>query len=169
MRFLKLVTAVAAGSFAAASFAQLSSQDRNFMMKAAQGGIFEVSANKVGSGKSRAPRGQTALDDMVMDHSKANAELMNMARRKGVRLPKSTDAKHAKIVSRLRALDGMAFDKYHVQTQIKAHKETIALFKKQAQNGRDAQVKEWARAKIPKLEEHLHMWQRAGSEIGVKG
>ena len=71
-------------------------------------------------------------------------------------------------MAKLKNLQGSAFDKYHVQTQLKAHKDTIALFKKEVAGGQDIQVKEWARGKIPKLEEHLHMWQRAAAELGIK-
>ena len=69
-----------------------SAQDRKFMMDAAKGGMMEVNAGKLAlkSGSSAATKsfGQRLIDD----HTKANNELMALAKQKGVTLPSDTGA-----------------------------------------------------------------------------
>src|SRR5215813_9151818 len=72
---------------AAPAKAKLSAADKNFMMNAAKGGMMEVEM-----GKMAAQNGQNADvkkfgNRMVTDHSKANGELMALAKEAGVTLP----------------------------------------------------------------------------------
>ena len=39
------------------------------------------------------------------------------------------------------------------------HKEDIELFKKEADNGKDAEIKSWAAGKLSTLQSHLQMWE----------
>ena len=89
MRLAKIVTVVGVAGWAALSLANLNSMDRKFMMAAAQGGVFEVAANKLGMDMATNLEVKQHSMHMVKDHSMANAELMNIAKKKKVRLPKT--------------------------------------------------------------------------------
>jgi putative membrane protein len=47
------------------------------------------------------------------------------------------------------------FDEQFIDEQIRGHQQSIALFRDQAENGDDADVKAFARNTLPKLEERL--------------
>jgi putative membrane protein len=168
MKFLVRCGAIALlGVISLTASAQLSKQDREFVLKAAQGGLFEVQANQMGVNRSRNAEIKQASRRMVKDHTAANNELKALARNKGIVLPTQTDAKHRAILSRLQRLSGMQFDREHVTSQLKAHQETIALFKKQAKHGKDKDLVAWARGLIMDLETHHDIWGRAAHTLGI--
>jgi putative membrane protein len=165
MQMRRIVASTVIAALAALSLANLSQQDRKFMMDAAKAGIFEVSVNQLALNKAKSAEVKQHARHMVNDHSKANAELKALARRKGLTLPTSMDRKHQSIVSKLRRLSGKAFDREHAKTQMKAHEDALKLFKKQAKSGSDPDVKAFAADKVMTIETHLGMWQRAWSEF----
>lgn len=145
--------------------ADLSRQDRAFIRAAGQGGVFEVVSNGIGVRKARITEVKQHSKVMVRDHGKGNKELAALAAREGVRTPASMSAKQSAMVGRLRRLSGISFDREHARQQVLAHKEAVALFKKEAAAGRDARLKAWAAGKVPLLEMHGQMWGRALGEL----
>ena len=59
-----------------------------------------------------------------------------------------------------RNLTGDAFDKAFMQHEMDDHLQTIALFKNETANGRDADIKAYAAATLPTLYAHLNAAQR---------
>ncbi len=58
----------------------------------------------------------------------------------------------------LSGADGEKFDKRYAEDfGVKAHEDTVKLFKNAAANAKDADVKAFAQKTLPKLEEHLAM------------
>src|SRR5262249_48342777 len=71
----------------------VSSTDREFMTKAAAGGIAEVEMGRLATQKGASEDVKKFGQRMIDDHSKANNELMSLAAKKGVSLPTTPDAK----------------------------------------------------------------------------
>ena len=112
---------------------------------------------------------------MVTDHGKANAELKTLAASKNITLPTALGEDKQKKVNDLKAKKGAEFDKEYSDLMVEDHKEDIDMFKKQAENGRDAEIKSWAAGKLPTLQSHLQMWEstkdvtkNAGDTAGKK-
>ena len=63
-------------------------------------------------------------------------------------------------------LTGDTYDKSFIKTQIKAHEQTIALFKKEATTGHDADAKAFAAATLPTLRKHLKEARSIASQAG---
>jgi putative membrane protein len=58
----------------------------------------------------------------------------------------------------MQTLDGASFDRSYASSMgVSAHEETIALFRKEAQQGKDPDVKAFATKTLPTLEHHLKM------------
>jgi predicted outer membrane protein len=98
------------------------SPDRNFMMRAAQGGMAEV---KLGQLATQNAENQAVKDfgqKMVDDHSKANDELKGLADQKTVTLPTDLDAKDQATYDRLSKLNGAAFDKAYMKDMLLDHR-----------------------------------------------
>lgn len=70
----------------------LSSDDRKFIMDAAHGGMLEVQLGRTAVDKATNPDVKQFAQRMVDDHSKANAELAQLASQKGITLPATADA-----------------------------------------------------------------------------
>ncbi|MEO5721705.1 MAG: DUF4142 domain-containing protein [Chthoniobacterales bacterium] len=137
---------------AAKTSAKLDGQDSAFIMEAAKGGMMEVEMSKMAAKMAKSPEVQKLAKMMVAEHSQANSELMGLAKAKGVKLP--APAKMAKM-----STDN--FDSVYLTDMMKDHQKTIALFEKQAKNGKDADTKNWANKMLPALKKHLQAIKKA--------
>jgi putative membrane protein len=148
---LLMMTGVA---FAAGS---LSETDANFAQKAAVGGLAEVQAAKLAEQKASGPEVKQFARQMEKDHTAANQELMQIAKGKGVAAPSEPDSAHKAAERKMSQLSGAQFDQQYMQGQLADHKETVALFQKEASSGQDPQLKGFARKYLPILQHHLEM------------
>jgi putative membrane protein len=135
----------------------LSSADRDFMMKAAAGGMAEVELGRLASQKGASNDVKTFGKHMVDDHSKANDELKQLASQKGVTLPADMGAQHKETMDRLSKLNGAAFDSAYVSEMVKDHTEDVSDFERQSSQGQNSDVKAWAAKTLPTLRDHLQM------------
>lgn len=134
--------------------------DQKFAMEAAMGGMMEVELGRVAATKGASEEVRQFGQRMVDDHTKAGAELMQVASGKGMMLPTAPDAKHQMMMQKLNALSGEKFDKEYVSMMVKDHKKDVAEFQKEANKGMDADIKAFASSTLPTLQGHLQMIQR---------
>jgi putative membrane protein len=147
----------------------LSSGDRDFMMKAAVGGMEEVELGRMAAQKAASSDVKQFGQRMVDDHSRANSELMGLASRKAVTLPTALDKQHQDDVDRLSKLSGAAFDREYMGMMVKDHEEDVAEFERAAASGADSDVKQWASRTAPTLRQHLQMAQETAGKVGAAG
>ena len=142
--------------------------DHRFVMFAAMGGMAEVELGRLAAQKGASEDVRQFGQRMVDDHSKANAELMQLASGKGMTLPAAPDAKHQAGMRKLSALSGEKFDKEYVKMMLKDHKKDVAAFEKEAAGGMDAELKSFAASTLPTLREHLQMIQRINDKMMLR-
>lgn len=148
----------------------LSSTDRQFVQKAAMGGLAEVELGKLAQQKATSDQVKRFGEHMVQDHSKANEALMAIASAKGAPVPGELDGKHKAAMQKLQKLSGGEFDREYMKQMVADHKQTVSDFKKQAEAGKDAELKSFAASTLPKLQEHLQMAQSlSDASEGSKG
>lgn len=141
------------------------SADSRWMMKAAQGGMAEVELGNLAKEHASNDAAKMFGQHMVDDHSKANDELKALAGQKNVTLPTAVDAKDKAIMDKLSAMNGAAFDKAYIRDMIADHKKDIAEFQKEANAGKDPEVKAWAAKTLPTLQSHLKMAMDAQTQL----
>jgi len=129
--------------------------DTTFAAKAAVGGMAEVALGKMAAAKSSDAKIKDFGNMMVMDHGKANVELMGIAKNKNIVLPATLDAEHQAKSDSLSKLSGADFDKAYVATMIEGHNKTLALMQSEAANGKDADLKAFAAKTAPVVQAHL--------------
>jgi putative membrane protein len=139
----------------------VSSGDRKFMEKAAQGGMAEVQLGKLATQKAESDQVKQFGQRMVDDHSKANQQLKQLASTKGVTLPTSLDKTSQHEYDKLSKLSGAQFDREYMDHMVSDHKKDISEFKSEAKKAKDADVKQFASSTLPTLEEHLNLAQAA--------
>jgi len=135
----------------------VSSADKEFMNKAAEGGMAEVQLGQLASTKAQNADVKAFGQKMVQDHSNANTELKSIATQKGVTLPTEVSAKHKEDMDKLSKLSGAAFDKEYVRMMVADHEKDVAEFQKQSDSGTDTDVKSFATKTLPTLKAHLEM------------
>ena len=131
--------------------------DKKFLKDAAVGGIAEVELGKLATQKASSDAVKQFGQKMVDDHSKANDVLKQVASQEGVTVPDSLDSKHQSRVDKLSKLSGADFDRAYVKDQLKDHRKDVSEFKREADNGSNANIKNFAAKTLPILEEHLSM------------
>jgi putative membrane protein len=143
------------------------SPDASFYKNAAEGGLSEVGAGNQASSKgdSQAVKDFGAM--MVKDHSAANDKLKSIASTKGVDLPTSASMSQMATKAKLDVLSGDTYDKSYIKSQIKAHRQAIALFKKESTMGQDPEAKAFATATLPTLHAHLKAITKIAADAGV--
>jgi putative membrane protein len=133
----------------------VTSDDAKFATAAANGGMAEVALGKLALTKTSSAAIKDFANMMVTDHSKANDELMAIAKKKNITLPSEPDSTHMKKKEELSKLMGTDFDKSYVSAMIDGHKKTLDLMNDEAKNGKDADLKAFAAQTAPTVQMHL--------------
>jgi putative membrane protein len=124
----------------------VSAKDKTFMRKAAKGGKMEVAMGKMASENGQSEDVKSFGQRMVTDHSKANDELMAIAKKKGVKLsPKEPKSEQWKS------------DKEYIDMMVKDHEKDLAEFQKEAKDGDDADLKKFAEDTAKTVQKHLDL------------
>ena len=150
----------ASGSPAAPSGSRAAMQPMNastFAQTAASSGLYEVQSSQLAMSRSQS-RVRGFAQQMIQDHDRANRELMALASANNVPITSRMNERHQGMLDQLAAAgSGPAFDQRYLQQQMTAHDEAIALFSSYAQNGDNAQLRDFARRTLPTLQQHQQM------------
>ena len=134
---------------------KLAHADSAFLKDAVEGGLGEIEAGKVAVNKAVSPEVKTFAQQMVDEHTKANADLVALATSKGVKVPTEPSLADKAKLKILDMRDNASFDKHYVKSQVDAHEDAIKLFQKVIKNGKDSDVQALATKTLPTLQHHL--------------
>jgi putative membrane protein len=148
-----------------ASTASLTAADREFMTKAAQGGLAEVELGRLAAQKAQSPDVKQFGQRMVDDHSRVNTELKTLATSKGVTLPTDIDAATKEEQAKLSKLTGAAFDKEYMRLMVDDHRKDVAEFEKESKDQDNADVRAFAAKTLPTLQEHLKLAETTNAKL----
>lgn len=162
IRVAMLSTAAVALLTAAAALAQqpaqnMSPQERSFVRDAAIGGKAEVQLGQLAEQNAQSEQVKQFGQKMVQDHSRANQQLEQIASQKGIQLPQQPDAEHMKEYDRLSKMRGAEFDRAYMQHMVRDHDKDVKEFEKEAQNGKDPEIRNFAQQTLPTLQQHDQM------------
>ena len=133
----------------------MKSADATFAMKAAQGGLAEVKMGKLAADKGNSADVKAFGQQMVDDHSKANDDLKSVAEKENMTLPADVNAHQRAMYNRLEKLSGEAFDRAYIRDMVMDHEEDVKEFQKEANNGKEDQIKAFASRTLPVIQGHL--------------
>jgi putative membrane protein len=136
---------------------KLSTADRDFLEQAAIINLHEVEAGNLALKKTRSQPVKELAEAIVNDHARSNSELQKLAAEKHVPLPTALPADVRADVDKMSALPEPGFDTQYVNAMIEGHDRAVELFKKEAAEGQDADVKAFATKTIPNLYSHGQM------------
>ncbi len=139
--------------------------EKEFMTKAAQGGMAEVKLGELASTKAQNTEVKAFAQKMVTDHGKANAELKDLAKQKNFTLPTDVNEDQKETYNELAKLSGAEFDKEYVKIMVDAHEKDVDAFQEQADDGDDADTKAFAAKTLPTLKSHLEMIRKIDDKV----
>ncbi|HEX8411932.1 MAG TPA: DUF4142 domain-containing protein [Thermoanaerobaculia bacterium] len=143
----------------------MSPEDKDFVIKAGMGGLYEVQAGNLALQKAQSPDVKAFAQRMVTDHGRSNTELSQLATSKGLALPTELDGEMESAVEHLGTLSGAEFDKAYMQHMVPDHEKTVADFDRASTTATDADLKGWAGKTLPILQEHLRMAKEVAGKV----
>jgi putative membrane protein len=128
--------------------------DRNFLVRAASAGRFEVESARLAL--SRRPDDDTTqfAQIMVREHRRANRRLELLADAEDVSLPARLQPKHERRLEELRVAGSADFNDVYATIQQKEHREAIALHNRCARHCADPDIRNYANDMLPMLRAH---------------
>ncbi len=136
------------------SDAKVISDDERFMIEAAQAGIMEVKFGELASTKAQNAEVKAFGKKMVEDHTKANNELKELAKKKNIQLPADMSSDQKDMYEKLSKLSGAEFDKEYVSAVVDVHDDDLEAFQDQADDAKDAALKAFAAKYAPIIKSH---------------
>jgi putative membrane protein len=130
-------------------------KDAKFATDVANAGMAEVALGKIAAEKATNPQVKDFANMMVTDHSKANEELMAIAKKKNITLPAAPDEEHQKKATDLSKKSGKEFDKDYVDAMVDGHKKAASLLEDGSKNCKDADLMAFATKTLPVVKTHL--------------
>lgn len=137
--------------------------ESNFMKNAALGGMMEVDLGKIAQ-KSTNLKVKAFAEQMVTDHSKANAELKALAHKSRILLPASYTEEEKSHIDGMKKLTGASFDKHYIDMMVTDHKKTLALFKTGADSS-DKGLRDFAKKTLPVITGHYEKAKAIQTEL----
>jgi len=138
----------------------ITSSDRSFLKKAAQGGLAEVALGQVAQQQASDSQVKSFGNRMVQDHTQANDKLMTLAQSLNVTLPTTPSKSDEKEMDKLKAMNGDDFDSAYTKAMVKDHKKDIKEFEHAAKDAANPQVKAFAQDSLPMLKQHLALAEK---------
>lgn len=130
--------------------------DMDFLLQAWQASALELGAARLALDRSRDVRVRQFAHDLVRGHAAANLKFQRLAALRGLGIPAAVRTPQPAREFGLAALRGAAFDRRFVATAgVQAHREAVALYRRQAERGRDAALVRLASDDLPMLRMHL--------------
>jgi putative membrane protein len=135
---------------------------QEFVNKVAISDLFEIQSSQVALSKQPDADTKPFAEKMVQDHQKTSSELKALVEVSvpKLTLPASMDSEHQQMLIELTAKNGKDFDQSYDQTQVKAHRDAVALFEAYSKGGDNPELKSWASKTLPDLKEHLAMAEK---------
>jgi putative membrane protein len=133
---------------------QSPADSKQFAMKAAEGGMLEVKLAQLAQQKSQSQEVKQLAQQLEQDHNMANQQLMQVAKQKNINLPTDLKGECKETYEAFQQLSGKDFDNAYLLFNVKDHLKDIMMFQKEAQNGTDQEIKQWAMQTLPKLRQH---------------
>jgi putative membrane protein len=166
MNRMKMLAALVLGAWCSLAVVSLAADDKKeskedsdkeFVTKAGASGLAEVNLGSLASVRAQDPAIRQFAQRMVADHRRANEELIVLANRHQITLPRTMDEKHQKKFEELGKLNGSDFDHAYMDCMLKGHEEAVDLFEKESKDGKNEALKTWAGNTLPIFKNHLDM------------
>ena len=157
-KIITIITFITAVSVNCASAQNITSKPDtatyNFIMNASIGGMQEIVSSNVAEKKAKSADLRSYAAMMITDHNKANAQLMQLVKAKGYRLPPQATEKLVPNAV-LTETSGADFDRVYADMMVADHHTTVSIFQNYAATGKDPEIKAFAQQTLPILKEHL--------------
>ncbi len=138
----------------------LNAADRSFLTAAARIDMMEAHKGEMAENQSAASNVKDFAKTLVQDQTQSYQHLSELAAKTGASIPRGIDASKNQAITRLVHLKGERFDRQFTREEIAAEQEEVALYKREAAHGHNADLKAYANGALPMLENDLRLAQQ---------
>ncbi|HEX7294773.1 MAG TPA: DUF4142 domain-containing protein [Pyrinomonadaceae bacterium] len=156
----------AASPVATPARSQPQQDDNTFAMDVAQNNMAEIALAKLAAQKSKNADVKKFAQRLVTDHTKAGQELKKIAATKNITLPTDVKPEQKQTHDRFMSLSGADFDREFMSLMAENHDKSVTSFQGEANNGSDAELKDFATKTLPTLQEHQRMAHDIYDKLG---
>lgn len=142
--------------------------DRVFAMKLATGSTNEVALSQLADSHAASPDVKSFAAMMIRDHDKLNAQLGDLASRKGIDIGPAVEKGQKKGVASLESKQGGDFDQAYVKDMLKGHKQAVDLLEKEIRDSKDQDFVSLANTALPIVQMHLQHAEQLAQQLGVQ-
>ena len=148
--------------------AKLPRAEEKFLKGAAEDNLAEVKLGQLAEQRAASDSVKQFGKRMATDHQKAFDELKQLASQKGVQVPTDLDRSHQRLYDRLSKMNGADFDRAYMKEMVKDHDRDVKAFRREADSGKDGEVKSWAGKTLPTLQEHQQQAKQVHASVQGK-
>lgn len=158
---LCFAAALSLTSVMAAGASTVSDEDKTFVAKVSQGGMYEVELGKLAESKGARQDIKDQGNTEAHDHALVGDKLKSIATGAGLSFPDTLNAEFQGRLDRMKGLSGAAFDSAYVKDMKAIHNADGAAFAKEAKGGTNPDLKAFAAETQRIVQRHL-------GELGAK-
>ena len=172
---LAVLSGVAAVCCSGAAFGQTgasdasgtASQDKIFLMNAAEGGMTEIQMSQIALKKTKNDDLKTYAQKMIDDHTKLMSDMKPFADQMGVTPPAKLKPEHQQEAMRLKSMSGDKFDKEYIKAMVADHHKDLAEFTAEENSTGNAELKSTVAQGKQVVQQHTDMIDQIAQKNGV--
>lgn len=143
----------------------LATDQREFLLTVAEGGLFEIEASRIAIVRGGSTAVRRFAEATLRDRVAVETDLQQLAASVGIALPTQLSAIRRARLAVLAQLTGSEFDRaYALNVGVIAQEEALTAFERAA-NRDGARVQRFAADQIPALRKHLEWARQLASEL----
>lgn len=162
------VAQTSGASGASGSSASVPAADKKFAMMVAQTDLAELQVSNLALQKSNNDDVKKMAQKLIDDHTKTTDSMKQIASQKNLTLPTEPDAKHKALATKLQGESGDQFDRDFIAANSADHHKVVSAFEKEANSGKDPDIKSFASQFLPAIQEHTKMIDDSKGKMGGK-
>ena len=145
----------------------LSQQDKTFVQEAGAGNLAEAELGQLAEQRATTPAIKEFGRWMATDHGLANKWLAAMLKDEHEMFQPTPTAEQKQLKQKLEGLNGTQFDQQYVEHMVQDHEKTVPVFEKEAKEGHNPAIKNYAENLTPVIEQHLTEVKELAGNAGM--
>ena len=143
----------------------VATNEADFLVKAANGGMTEVQAGQIAQEKATNDDVKKFGAKMVEDHTKLNDQLKSLASKLNVTIPTAIDGNSKSMIDKLNNAKSVDFNKTYMDMMVEDHNKDVDLFQKIAGNAANPEIHDFVTNALPILQSHQQMAKKIQASL----
>jgi putative membrane protein len=140
--------------------------DKDFLVKVASCNNAEIEISKMAERRTNSAEIKNFANMIQRDHKEAYDKLGQLIKNRNVGVAAGLEPSTREEIKRLGKLEGNNFDRAFLDHMIREHKKAITIFENQASNGKEADIRNYAKELLPDLRKHLKKAEELAKNTG---